>query len=83
MTFQQRVTRFISNMLDDYHLHASESMVTNVLAVIVGILVGYGAVAFRWMIGVIGDFWDNSGTAYFENWFPFLGKYACPRLWRR
>jgi len=76
LPWYQRVLRFNSGILDAYHLHLNESIVINLLAVVVGLLTGYGAVFFRWMITSFTDFWGNTGIPYFEQCFPFLGRFA-------
>lgn len=72
----QRVLKFISGTLDAYHLHLNESIVTNLMAIVVGILSGYGAVVFRWLITWFTGFWTNSGSPFLENQFPWLGPFA-------
>ena len=72
----QRVLKFVSGTLDTYHLHFSEVFVTNILAIVVGILTGYGAVIFRWLITTFTSFWVDTGTPWLQHVFPFLGKFA-------
>ena len=71
-----RVFRFIAGVLDAYHLHLSESIVTNILSILVGILAGYGAVLFRYLIKWFTEFWSGTGTPAIENLVPSLGVYA-------
>ncbi|MFH1676146.1 MAG: chloride channel protein, partial [bacterium] len=71
-----RINKFISGVIDSYHLHLSESAVTNILAITVGILTGYGAVVFRFMINFFTDFWNVTGIPYIQNLFPWCGKFA-------
>lgn len=71
-----RITKFISGCLDAYHLHLSESLVTNSLAIVVGILTGYGAVGFRWLIANFTGFWDYSGIPFIQKIFPYMGDFA-------
>ena len=52
-------------------LRVSETAVGLVLAVVVGMLAGLGAVAFRWMIRGFGWLFFNRGAALFD----FLGDY--------
>ena len=76
LPWHQRIMRFISGILDAYHLHLSESLVTNILAVAVGLLTGYGAVLFRWLIFSFTSFWNETGVPSIQSWFPALGKFA-------
>jgi len=76
LPWYQRVLRFISGIMDSYHLHLSESLVTNILAIIVGILAGYGAVALRLMITWFTGFWQETGVPSLQNAIPSLGMWA-------
>lgn len=76
LPFFQRVWKFTAGTLDAYHLHLSESAVTNIMAIVVGVMSGYGAVIFRWMLTTVTDFWGSSGNPMLESWFPWLGKFA-------
>jgi len=71
----QRFFRFTSGTLDAYHLHLSESMLTNILAIVVGVLSGYGAVGFRWMIASFSRFWGEVFVPWADS-FSSLGVWA-------
>jgi CIC family chloride channel protein len=67
-----RLRKFLVGILDAYHLHLPESVVINLLAIVVGIAAGYGAVCFRWLI----KFWTRIGTTDIQGWFESFGYWA-------
>ncbi len=72
LPWYSRLRKFVVAVLDAYHLHLPESLVTNVLAVVVGIITGYGAVFFRWLI----SYWTNDTAPRVADIFGFLGMGA-------
>jgi CIC family chloride channel protein len=76
LPFFQKVWKLMAGTLDAYHLHLSESVVTNIMAIVVGVVTGYGAVGFRWLIGALTEFWNGSGIQWLENSFPIPGRFA-------
>lgn len=47
-----RIQKVLANFLDIYHLHLNESIVTNYLALAVGLIAGFGSVGFRMLINL-------------------------------
>ena len=47
-----RVQKVLANFLDIYHLHLNETVITNYLAIAVGLLAGFGSVGFRLLINL-------------------------------
>jgi len=64
--------KFIVGILDAYHLQLSESAVTNLLAVAVGVITGFGAVFFRWLI----SYWSTVTAPAISGWFSGLHYWA-------
>ncbi|MCD6216517.1 chloride channel protein [bacterium] len=55
--FLIRVQKVLANFLDIYHLHLNESIVTNYLALAVGLIAGFGSVGFRLLINLFKNDW--------------------------
>jgi CIC family chloride channel protein len=55
-----RIQKLLANFLDSYHLHLNESIVTNYMALVVGIAAGFGSLGFRLLINFFrNDFFPS------------------------